>query len=350
MNTKHFKILAITLFTTFLAGCSTRPSLKSLDEAHEKFLQYCKEDGIEVVLTPLKNTLWIYVPIKEDLFKIKGTGLGVTKSSDGEKKPKINFLDTTFENSSFKISYDIMPAMNYPQSFGYEMLAEKIYSLRYRTIYNNISRTYVNIEKIPGERDFVNPSRNDKRKKLVDSYIQRVNVPEFFVIVFADTINGIESKVIFNFTDYKKQISQAMALDEYQTRTINEFAGNKVVIGDLKGEYLEPHDITWGEFLSKQISQRINFAYTKSIHPPPSKPEELILEQIAKTIKIYKFENYESVYLNNLRIENQDIISKSFFDDYDITEEKPQGKIHTIKFDNLGRIIKEEQIENITND
>ena len=61
---RSIKFTFIYLCIILLAGCFRAPVKPTLEAAHRKFKKLCKEEyGIDVVLRPLKNTLWIYVPL-----------------------------------------------------------------------------------------------------------------------------------------------------------------------------------------------------------------------------------------------------------------------------------------------
>ncbi|MCA9409130.1 MAG: hypothetical protein KC733_10605 [Candidatus Omnitrophica bacterium] len=322
-----------------IISCSPTPTIKNLSEAHQEFLKLCQEEyKLNITLTPLENTLWIYLPITDGIIDIKATGYGIKTSDEGAPGFNLNYIDGEFKNEEFQITYDISDAMKYPKDLGYGTAYQEKFTLVYQSIFQAIQRTYLNIEKIPGEREFADQARNIKRERMLDGYIRRTKPPDFFVIVFADIKNGIEVKAIFNFEDYKKEMGQALAMDESPKRKINEVSGNKNMIGDEKGEYLEIREITWPEFLTKQIVHRINYAYGESNKKVAEQPEETILETIALVVKIYNFENYQSILLHNLRTEKNLSFNKTLIADYNIKDLNPKAKLHTLIFDDQGQI------------
>jgi len=335
-----FTLLFLSLIT-FLS-CDTRSLVVTLDEAHQKFVEYCLEDGLTVHLTPLTNTLYIYVPLEFSLLNVKADGYGIALSDVRKEDPSLKFIDTKIEEGSINVRYDINNSVSYDKIMGYAMGYHQNFGTIHKAIYNNIYRTYIELDQIPGERTFVDPGREEKRNRLIEGYLDRVEVPEFFVIVFADITNGIEMKITFAFDDYKKEVTQAIAMEESVVRRITEVSGNKDAIGNKTGDYFEKKEITWPEFLAKQITQRITFAYgEQTSKAKPQSPEEYILESIAKTIKIYNFEQFESVIIHDLSNDQPKTLKKSIFDDYDITEIEPRGTIHRLEFDATGRIVED---------
>ena len=69
---------------------------------------------------------------------------------------------------------------------------------------------------------------------------------------------------------------------------------------ERKGENLEIAEVTWPEFLSKQILYRIRVKYQYSSFPPgPDTPQE-IADIASAVTEAYKFTDYSGVVLEDL--------------------------------------------------
>jgi len=326
------------LILAVIFGCSPVPARKTLSEAHEKFLKICEETyGLKVILTPLKNTVWIYIPIKGNIYDLKAT-----KSSDSSQKPtpkpSINFIEGDFKNSSFKIDYDISITNAYPQKGGYSISQNEEFNKAYRHIYEAILRSYFDVEKLPGQREFEDPRRNTIREKMIETHIRTEKTPDFFIVVFADVTNGIQSKTIFYIEDYKRYATQSLPYDEYAKRLISEVTGVEEAIGDLTGEHLKYDEITWPEFLAKQITSRAKFKYQHSHFIPGDDAKEEILTCVVDTISAYGFSDFQSVSLNDLRSEVTYELEKEELLKRKSSTDSSQGQYHVIEFDPAGRM------------
>src|SRR3989338_1319530 len=93
-----------------------------LSEAHGKFLQICREEyNLNVLIRPLKATVWVYVPLRENLLQIAAGKEGAQKSSTPQERPAVKFLEASFALTErlFLIRYDIGRQKVYPQNPGY---------------------------------------------------------------------------------------------------------------------------------------------------------------------------------------------------------------------------------------
>ncbi len=125
--------------------------------------------------------------------------------------------------------------------------------------------------------------------------------------------------------------------EEYIKRAVTEQPiGNKDIIDDETGTNLESYNLTWGEFLIKQMLHRINFKYTQSAFPPSEKPYLEILNIADTTTSTYGFNDFTGLQLENLRIEDKTksikFIPKKDIAKY-VPKKKPsQGRLYTIHF------------------
>lgn len=298
-----------------LSSCSDpfKSPLYSQSQADQKFLKICKEEfSYDVITKTVGNTQWIYLPIKESIFAFKANG----KSAPAEKKKfSVQFLDVRFEikNSfrNFSLEYDIIPATKPPKDYGYGNAYSPEYTKKQNNILTTITRVYFNIEEMPGETESNDPEAEQKRIDLINDYVSRQKTPLFFVVVIADITNGIESRGIFYFQDFRRYMAQEMPFEEYSQRYISEFSGDERIIGDTKGKYLEYRDISWEEFLTKQILNRVTFRYQTSSFPPGDNTPVEIARMIIEATSAYNFSDFTGVKLLDLRTNDTYLFDKS---------------------------------------
>ncbi|MBI5150303.1 MAG: hypothetical protein HZA28_06000 [Candidatus Omnitrophica bacterium] len=262
-------------------GCSRPPAPTPLPEAHQKFLKILHEKyGLDIVLKPLEHTVWVYVPLKEELLRIAATAEGVRKSRDSQERPTIKYIDTSYVDGRFLIAHDIRLDKNYAQSPGYRP--------DYTAAYQQASH---------------------KILTAMSAYFETAQAPQFFVIVITDVRNGIEIENIFYLEDLKWYMSAgSMPQEEFLKRSIYETRGKTEGIGDTAGRHLAYTEITMPEFLAKQITNRVTFAYQKGSSPPsPDTPKEL-LTIAATTLGYYEFKDLDGVRLRNLA-DNTEVIA-----------------------------------------
>lgn len=277
MMKKSCFLLGICLVLPGLfAGCSktTPPAPRPLSEAHQKFLKICREEHkLKVVLKPLSNTLWTYVPLDDDLMKVSSTPEGARKSDMGEEHPSVKYLESVHNDRRFKITYDIHPDKNYLQSPGYRLAYSSAYQKISQQVLAGVSR----------------------------AYFEAADAPQFFVVVIADVKNGVEMENIFYLEDLKQYMAfGALPQEEFVKRSIYEARGKTDWIGDAQGRHLAYTEITLPEFLAKQIATRINFKYQKSSFPPSADTRGEILKVVAETFKSYNFTDFNYVELRDL--------------------------------------------------
>jgi len=126
-------------------------------------------------------------------------------------------------------------------------------------------------------------------------------VPDFFVIVGADIVNGLEAQVLFNFEDLKRAYTDQSFYGEYAKRVISEQPyGNIEIIGDKKGNHVKYKSLSWPEFLAKQMVFRVNFKYQRSSFPPSNDTRLELLTIAADTVSAYQFKDFASIELQDL--------------------------------------------------
>lgn len=275
--TRPLPRLGIFLFLLgSLAGCSktTPPAPRPLSEMHQKFLKICQDEHkLKVVLKPLRNTVWIYVPLDDDLMKVSSTPEGARKSDMGEDRPAVKYLGSVHNDRRFKITYDIHPDKNYVQTPGYRLGYSSAYQKISQEILTSVSR----------------------------AYFELTDAPQFFVTVIADVKNGVEMENIFYLDDLKKYMAfGALPQEEFLKRSIYEARGKTDWIGDSEGRHLAYSEMTMPEFLAKQMSNRISFKFQKSSFPPSADTRGEILKAVVETLKSYNFTDFNYVELRDL--------------------------------------------------
>lgn len=288
-----------SIVSILIVGCSKSPPPPStFHEANQEFLTEVNATlKYPAQLQTMNETIWIYIPIEETLLSAKATkkfaifSFGQTERESSvaqSSKDSIYYLDSKFKKGEFQIAYDISPLKSYPPPTvpGYETSVSDIYRTMQQTILQSVAKYYFEIKDAP---------------------------PKFIVLVITDVIAGIEVETIMYLEDLKRIMSLAAPLppSESNQRFISEFRGNEEAIGNKKGSHLKVRDITMGEFLSKQIKQRITFRYTQSSFPPAGEKQDVILETIQNTVTIYEFNDYSSIMLHDLATGQESQINKS---------------------------------------
>lgn len=305
---KILAVATILIFATSFTSCG-KPSRQPIEltEAHEKFYQIATEEYNlkDIQLIPLENTAWIYLPVEHGILDYKATGTGkVVDDASAKERFNVNHVETHFQDGRFVIDYDISAVTSYPKDLGYGTGYNPEFAPKNQAVFSAISR----------------------------AYYEAPDAPEFFVVVFTDITRGLSFKYIIYLPDYKKQVAGALAQDEASKRTLQEMLGNKYYIKDKEGKHLKPHEITMPEFLSKQITNRVNFKYGRSNFPPSQKTEREILHQVYLTLTAYDYEDFSEIELNNLRNGEQMTVDAGTLEDYKDMPLPEGGKIHTIKF------------------
>lgn len=275
-------------FLLSLAGClPPSPPVQSLSEAGQKFLKICQEElKLNVLTRAYPHTLWIYLPAEQRLIDYKSTQDGPTKSKEAAENFVINYLDTYFSAEAFHIEYDIRKSIQYPVSYGYTSIYTDDYQEIQSQILTSLHRSYSGL----GIETDKEPGANTERP------------PDFIVLVAADIKTGIEIVSLFYYEDFKRAMTDptSMPQDEFAKRNVTELQGQDSIIGDDRGKHVDYHDITWPEFVSKQIRQRVRFKYQHSDFKPTEDIEEEIMTIVAETIKAYNFTDFQTIKLYNL--------------------------------------------------
>jgi len=284
-------LLIIPLFV--IVGCSklSPPPVQTLSEAEKKFNQICQEEyNFTPVVFRLTNTVWIYIPLEQNIFEFKVSDKGPSSSTQASKSFAINYLEGQFANGQFMIQYDIGAVKKYAKDPGYSTSYTEEFQKKQRGILTAVFRAYAELP-------------TDKRSPDM--------APDFFVLVIADIKTGLETKTIFYFPDFKRAMTDQFFYEEFTRRTVSDDPiGQNHIIDDRNGAHLNPTEITLPEFLAKQIVFRIRYKFQRSDFPPDGDIREEITKIISETLANYNFRDSESIELEDLTTGEKKIIEK----------------------------------------
>lgn len=292
---RQTKIIVLSLFCLSLSvfsGCSKPPDAPtppSLSEAQEKLLEICNDEySLNVVLKPLSNTIWIYLPTTEGFFEFKGKKDGPRETAPLAIKKIINFLGVDFKDASkdasFNLQYDISDSRVYTKNPGYASGYTEVFQSKQRNVFTAITRSHYDVEE----------------------------PPDFFIVVIADVKNGIELKSTLYIEDLKRSMTDQNFAEEYARRVVTEPpTGDTKIIGDLTGDHLNIQEMTWPKFLAKQIKSRMRFKYQQSSFPPSDDAEKEIMKIISETVGAYDFTDFRSIKLHDLNSGEEFIFDRS---------------------------------------
>jgi len=293
------------LLIVFLGCAQTAPEepLVLTDPAKE-IIRICQEEhNFTVTIMPFNQTMWVYLPLEEGLLNMKADGKGYSNSAVSAVKPAIKFLDGKYQDGSFHLTHDVAPSKGYAKSYGYTSEFSEEYRSKQRNLLTAIHRAF-NEENDP---------------------------PAFFVVVIADIINGLESKTFIHLEDLKRAYVDQSFHEEYAKRIISEQPiGNAGMVGDQIGKSVNYSDLTWPEFLSKQMVFRINFKYQRSAFPPSNDTRAELLNIAADTIGAYEFTDFTSLELHDLN--HNANFSTTREDLVKYRSESSEGRLIHIKF------------------
>ena len=266
--------LSLTLLLSFSA-CGKQDASIPFSSSEEKLISTIQSElKVEPVIKLFDNTLWVYVPLEKGFLGISASKDGPKKSKQITKKQTIKYLETSFANKTFHVEYDIAPQDTYQKSLGYGSSYSEDFQAKRQGILTAIFRSYADAKK----------------------------PPSFIVIIVADIVNGLDMRTTVAFADIKRAFTDQSFHEEYAKRTISDYPfGLKAIINDKEGKYVDFFDMTWGEFLAKQMEYRINFKYTRSAFSPSDDADLEVTQQLAIVLNSYAFDDYEMIELRNIK-------------------------------------------------
>ncbi|MFC1510557.1 hypothetical protein ACFL49_02740 [Candidatus Omnitrophota bacterium] len=320
----------------FWAGCGApKTTAIPLSEAHKKFLKICKEDyALENIrLTPLENTVWIYLPIDHDFVNAKATRGGKVTSKEGKEGFAVNYCDVTFKDEVFSVEYDISKKRSYAKDLGYGSQNNETFTKKYQNIYAAIMQSYFEIKDESLGLELNEEDATFKDAHVIRNYVKDPTAPDFFVIVIANVNNGIILKYTLYLEDYKRQAMGNFPQEEATMRILNESYGNINAIDDVEGKFLNVQEILWPDFLAKQMVNRINFKFGKSEFAPSEDIASEVMKIAATTLRYYDFTDLASIDLIDLNTQTTTSADKAELEEITENVDVPsEGKYHVIKF------------------
>src|ERR1041385_4205708 len=220
-------IIALALAAT---GCQKKTADNlppaNLTQAEKKFVDTLRnQHKLNVNVFERGKTLWIYLPMEEDLVDYHGA-----HRNDAARQKK-QFIISTFEgdfkDSSYRFMFDITDGIKTSKDPGYKSDATDVLVQNHTLLYGTINESFMDLDK-------------DK-------------APEFIGIIVANIKKGIAYKTVFNLDDYAKYRSEVLPFEEYNLREISELYGDDTLIGDKDGKKLDLKPVDWSWFLIEEI-------------------------------------------------------------------------------------------------
>ena len=286
----------LSVFLCLIVGCAppSQAPLASRSAADEKFLKICREEhGIEIHITPLEQTLWIFVPVDIPIFEFRTKENSPLGSQGVKRESALAYLDGYFQDNIFHIDYDVFPMTKSGKDPGYGPNYTDEFNKIKNNVFSAITQTYFDLE---------NTSQ----------------IPSFMVLVIADIKRGVEIKLTFYTEDFKKYLSQSLPPEEYLQRQLVDSWGNPSIVDDAQGKHLAYRNVEWPEFLTKQILNRINFKFKESSFPPGENTNSEILKIVYLATHNYDFTAFEEVELTDVRSQKKYLYTKADLKNYSV--------------------------------
>jgi hypothetical protein len=313
--------LFLCLLAASLTGCAKPPASApktpvTLTQAQEQFLKICKDElKYNVFVVPDGRSMWVYVPLKDGIVEFKPTSKNQAPKAPTDESWSITFLKTVFdhETKTFSVSYDIAMTKKYDQDVSYQNKFSEEYSTKQREVLTALTRAYFDVGSrtmktsltVGNDQVTVTPGNEavDHVKNNPMTPIKDELPPEFFVMIFADTKHGIGIKAINYFQDMKMALSNPPSIsnEEYIKRYVYELFGEEEMIGDTTGARMKTEEIVLGDFLAKQIENRIKYQFVQSGFPPSGEVRDEIWAIVAETFRLYEFKGVEKIKLIDLK-------------------------------------------------
>ena len=279
MSAKRTLLSAVLCsFWLLSGGCSKpAPPQASFFAAEKRFLEICREEFHYPIFTnSLNNTLWIYLPAEDSIIALAASPRQPAPAPSSSPAASLQHVKAKLSDGIFTIRYDILHTRKYSEDTGYSSVYSKKYQERQNNVFSAMSRAF--------------PDGDEKQ------------IPDFFVLVIADIANGIKTESIFYFRDFKKAMSIPPSLpqEEFAKRYLSRLRGDPSIVGDRTGKHLNLEEMTWSEFLARQLENRIRFKYQQSSFPPSDDNVGEILKIVAELVSAYDFQDFQSVRLEDL--------------------------------------------------
>jgi len=290
------------------------PPPTPLTAAEEQFSKICREEmKYDVHVTRAGQTVWVYIPLTNNIFDIKASAKNQAPKAAPLKSWSIQFLESKFQDKTFAVSFDIEFTKKYDKDNGIQNKYSEEYSKKQREVLTALTRAYFDVGRLPGDIIFKDKDKQKTHDNLVNTYLPPNRPPDFFVMVFADIKRGIAAKTVTYFPDMKMALANPPAIpsEEFTKRYIAEIYGDPDLIGDKAGSHLKIEDIQLPDFLAKQIENRVKIKFTQSAFPPKDDAQTEIWTIVAETLRLYHFSDFQNIKLIDLKNEKESLYDKS---------------------------------------
>ncbi len=261
---KRFVCLAIILS---LISCGKIHNKYSKNEIIKQIDIAFKKYNVDAKVRLVGKTLYVYVPLES---------LIITP-----KKPKSNFVkyfaetvDGVYKNREFNFNYYI----------------------------KELPERHKEFQKI--ELDKTAFKTMQKVSYLLANKLVLANADiDFLVEIYADTKIGFWISYTNFINDLKKGYCELYSgvhfSMESSKRVVQDFNQSADIIADKNGASITYRDLSMGEFIAKQIAQRIRQQFQKDV-PLRKTTQEVIKGIIKDTLRAYKFNDFSSIQIKDL--------------------------------------------------
>jgi hypothetical protein len=266
-------VLSSLFLLGFLAGCTSSfaptYSKKDLDTAIDNILK--QEYKTEAHARLVGKTLWVYVPV-ENLFE---------KTSGNDPKDKIKEKFDVQDNESglrdglLSVSYLVKPIIP-------EREKDPGYKLNKKAM------------------EKVNNAWEVMRRVLFSMDRRDRDSVQFYVLIAADTANGLELRETIYYQDMIKVLYRLISPGEYHHRVPIKTGIRPEIIGDKAGKSVKYSNIAFYDFICSQIEHRIGLKFQKPEVEWGVDMDKEIRKVVIDTLKIYGYYDFRVAELTNL--------------------------------------------------
>ena len=287
-----FSFIYSLWLAVFLSGCNLLPSepTYTADNLSNSVVKIAQDEyKIHLTSKLAGQTLWIYLPLGEDLF------VDSDKPQESISRFDFKHAEGILRKKTLNFVYDIreIPETKESQNKKFNPKAgEKI---------NKVLRCV---------------------RRVIFSLKRQKNGPQFFVVVATDTKNGFELIDTTYIDDLKKVLYEMISWIEYQYRTVEDLKLAPEAIGDLTGKHLEFYDVDFERFLIEQIKQRLRVKFNRSELPKGVDIEKEVLKSIRNVFEIYNFDDFLLLDMHNLASDKKISFSRAMVLE---KSDKPEG-------------------------
>lgn len=271
-------LIAALIF--LILGCFAPPGASyTIKNLSESLTEICKNEyNIPIVSKLQGQTLWVYIPLEEELF------IDTDKPQEYSKKFEVKSIDGSLAGGLINLDYGIQEIPEAKES----------------------------------QNKKFNPQAMDKINKIIRS-LRRVVFslrndgyePKFFIVVTSDIKNGVELIETTYIDDLKKAFYGIISWSEYQQRSLQDIKVSLEAIGDFEGRHIKFQDIDFKEFLVEQIKQRIRLKFNRAEVEKGADIDKEVLKSIKNVLETYKFKDFLVLELKNLITDNKTSLSRA---------------------------------------